>query len=138
RTVPCRSIVGWSSIAFAEDWQRASRQQNATSFFYFTTNQWKYEEAGMDTLRSPLADEERYQHPADYNILANRLGWMPSYPQFNKNSLSFAEEMKDASDDELVNEVVDQLKSEDTRFAMEDPDAPENFPRSLFVWRSNL
>ena len=24
------------------------------------------------------------------------------------------------------------------QFAVEDPGAPENFPRSLFVWRSNL
>src|SRR5699024_3378573 len=26
----------------------------------------------------------------------------------------------------------------ETDFAIADPDAPENFPRSLFVWRSNL
>src|SRR5690625_2874231 len=70
-----RPIEGWNNIAFARDWQGPPRLQNATSFFYFGTDQWKYEEAGMDTLRSPIADESRYQHPADYNVLAACLGW---------------------------------------------------------------
>src|SRR5699024_425848 len=64
-----------------------------------------------------------------------------AYPQFNKNSLAFAEEAKergDASDEAIVNRVVSDLQSEALEFAMEDPDAPENFPRTLFVWRSNL
>src|SRR5699024_5390823 len=83
----------------------------------------------------------RYQHPADYNVLAARLGWMPAYPQFNKNSLAFAEEAKEAgleSDDEIIQKVVEDVQCGKTEFAMEDPDAPENFPRTLFVWRSNL
>ncbi len=31
-----------------------------------------------------------------------------------------------------------ELKSGTLRFACEDPDHPDNFPRNLFVWRSNL
>ena len=34
--------------------------------------------------------------------------------------------------------VVEQLKSGDLKFAVEDPDAPENWPRVLTVWRANL
>ena len=34
--------------------------------------------------------------------------------------------------------MVDGLKSGHLQFACEDPDAPENFPRCLTVWRSNL
>src|SRR5690625_708397 len=137
----CRPIEGWGSIAFARDWQAPPRLQNATSFFYFATNQWKYEEEGADTLESPLAETSRYKHPADYNVLAARLGWLPSYPQFNKNSLLFAEEAAKAgkkSDEEIIEYAVEELKSGKTSFAIEDPDAPENFPRTLFVWRSNL
>lgn len=136
-----RPLEGWNSVAFARDWQNPPRLQNATSFFYFGTDQWKYEEAGIDTLTSDLADEAHYQHPADYNVLAARLGWLPSYPQFNKNSLTLAEEAAKqgkTSDEEIVEHTVEQLKSGDMSFAVEDPDAPENFPRSLFVWRSNL
>ena len=34
--------------------------------------------------------------------------------------------------------VIEQLKSGDLKFAIEDPDAPENWPRVLTVWRANL
>ncbi|MEV9641002.1 nitrate reductase subunit alpha [Mammaliicoccus sciuri] len=137
----CRPIEGWSTIAFAKDWQGPPRLQNATSFFYFATDQWKYEEAGADTLMSPLGGEARYKHPADYNVLAARLGWLPSYPQFNRNSLMLVEEAAKqgkTETKEIVGHIVDQLKSGELQFAAEDPGAPENFPRSLFIWRSNL
>ncbi|MFP3561929.1 molybdopterin-dependent oxidoreductase, partial [Paraburkholderia sp. SIMBA_049] len=35
-------------------------------------------------------------------------------------------------------DVARQLKAGTLRMACEDPDAPDNFPRNLFVWRSNL
>lgn len=136
-----RPIEGWSTIAFAKDWQAAARQQNATSFFYFATEQWRYEERSNESLKSPTSDGIGYRHPADYNVLAARLGWLPSYPQFNKNSLLFAEEagrQGRKANEEIVEEAVDAVRSGEVRFAVEDPGAPENFPRSLFVWRSNL
>ena len=34
--------------------------------------------------------------------------------------------------------VAEQLKSGALQMSCEDPDAPENWPRNLFVWRSNL
>ena len=34
--------------------------------------------------------------------------------------------------------VVEKLKSGELKFAVEDPDAPENWPRVLTVWRANL
>lgn len=137
----CRPIEGWSTIAFARDWQAPPRLQNATSFFYFATNQWKYEESGTQSLMSPLGGQARYEHPADYNVLAGRLGWLPSYPQFNRNSLQITEEATKegkTTTPEIVEYVKDQLVSGKMNFAIEDPDAPENFPRTLFVWRSNL
>ncbi|QUW21024.1 nitrate reductase subunit alpha [Sporosarcina sp. Marseille-Q4063] len=137
----CRPIEGWSTIAFARDWQAPPRLQNATSYFYFATDQWKYEEMGADLLMSPTEGKPRYEHPADYNVLAARLGWLPSYPQFNKNSLVFAEEAAKegkTSTEEIVAHTLEQIKSGEIQFAAEDPGAPENFPRSLFVWRSNL
>src|SRR5699024_2275764 len=82
-----------------------------------------------------------HQHPADYNVTAARLGWLPSYPQFNKNSLLFGEEMKDKgdfSDETILKHAIDSVKNRETKFAVEDPDNEKNFPRSLFVWRSNL
>ncbi|WP_210136118.1 nitrate reductase subunit alpha [Staphylococcus sp. GDQ20D79P] len=137
----CRPIEGWSTIAFAKDWQGPPRLQNATSWFYFATDQWKYEESGVDKLQSPLSNELKHQHPADYNVLAARLGWLPSYPQFDCNSLLFGEEVKDAGDDSneaILKRAIESVKSKKTKFAIEDPDAKKNHPKTLFVWRSNL
>ncbi|MEK4563960.1 nitrate reductase subunit alpha [Alkalihalobacillus sp. FSL R5-0424] len=137
----CRPIEGWSTIAFAKDWQATARQQNATSFFYFATEQWRYEDSGTESLKSPTAGKLHYQHPADYNVLAARLGWLPSYPQFNKNSLTFAEDAAKKgikSNQSIIDYTVEQVKSRNTSFSIEDPGAAVNFPRSLFIWRSNL
>ncbi|MFZ8166000.1 nitrate reductase subunit alpha, partial [Staphylococcus aureus] len=139
----CRPIEGWSTVAFAKDWQGPPRLQNGTSWFYFATDQWKYEESNVNRLKSPLAktEELKHQHPADYNVLAARLGWLPSYPQFNKNSLLFAEEAKDEgidSNEAILQRAIDEMKSKQTQFAIEDPDLKKNHPKSLFIWRSNL
>ncbi|HFG0380499.1 TPA: nitrate reductase subunit alpha, partial [Staphylococcus aureus] len=139
----CRPIEGWSTVAFAKDWQGPPRLQNGTSWFYFATDQWKYEESNVDRLKSPLAktEELKHQHPADYNVLAARLGWLPSYPQFNKNSLLFAEEAKDEgidSNEAILKRAINEVKSKQTQFAIEDPDLKKNHPKSLFIWRSNL
>ena len=110
----CRVPEGWGTIAFGRDWSGPPRLQNGTSFYYFATNQWRYEEIPMDELASPLVKKARYQHPADYNVLAARLGWLPSYPQFNRNSLQLFEEAKRAgaeTEKEAVQYVVDQLKN---------------------------
>ncbi len=136
-----RPIEGWSNLAFGRDWHPTSRQQNATSWFYFATDQWKYEESSVEKFKSPLGEKLKHQHPADYNVTAARLGWLPSYPQFNKNSLLFGEEMKDKgdfSDETILKHAIDSVKNRETKFAVEDPDNEKNFPRSLFVWRSNL
>src|SRR5204862_1061227 len=69
--------------------------------------------------------------------LSARLGWMPSYPTFDRNPLDLAD---DAARSELSTSdyVVAELKAGRLRFACEDPDSPENFPRVLSVWRANL
>ena len=137
----CRPFEGWSTLAFAKDWQGPPRLQNATSWFYFATDQWKYEESSVESLRSTTGGNIRYSHPADYNVLAARLGWLPSYPQFNRSSLSFFEEAKnegDTDDSNIRQKAIDAIKDRSMKFAVEDPDAKENHPKTLFVWRSNL
>ena len=62
---------------------------------------------------------------------------MPSYPTFNRNPLELCDEAAEAGRP-VGEHVVDQLKSGELSFAGEDPDAPENFPRILSIWRANL
>src|SRR5699024_4764981 len=80
-------------------------------------------------------------HPADYSVLAARLGWLPSYPQFDRSSLSFYEEAKKAGDtsaETVRQKAVDARTDRKMKLAIEDPGAKKNHPTTLFVWRSNL
>ena len=59
-------------------------------------------------------------------------------PTFNRNPLDIADEAAAEGGRPVEEYVVDKLKSGDLRFAAEDPDSPENFPRVLAIWRANL
>jgi nitrate reductase / nitrite oxidoreductase, alpha subunit len=134
----CRPVTGWSTLAFASDWQRPPRQMQGTVFWYLSTDQWRYDPFTSEVMASPLAEGRFAGRTAADNIaLASRLGWMPSYPSFNRNPLDLADEAARLDKDASAH-IVDGLKSGHLRFACEDPDAPENFPRCLTVWRSNL
>lgn len=134
----CRPVTGWSTLAFAADWQRPARQMQGTVFWYLTNNQWRYDPFTSESFASPLGTGAFAGRTAADNIaLASRLGWMPSYPTLNRNPLDLADEAE-AAGKPAAQYVVDGLKSGELRFACEDPDAPENFPRCLTVWRANL
>ncbi|WP_373370795.1 nitrate reductase subunit alpha [Lederbergia panacisoli] len=132
-----RPIEGWGTIAMARDWGGPPRLMNGTSFFYFATEQWRYEDQRMENLKSPLVDKSKYSHPGDYNVLAARLGWLPSYPQFNKSSLKMGADARGLNDN-LKKQVTEQLKNGQLKFAVENPEDRRNFPKVLFVWRANL
>jgi nitrate reductase alpha subunit len=133
-----RPQTGWLPVAFALDWVRPPRHMNGTSFWYAHSDQWRYERLHVDEILSPLADPADWPGSLiDYNVRAERMGWLPSAPQLNRNPLEVARHAAAAGKDPK-DYVVEQLKSGDLRLACEDPDAPENFPRNLFVWRSNL
>ncbi|MGB8504961.1 nitrate reductase subunit alpha, partial [Mycobacterium sp.] len=134
----CRPVTGWSTLAFGLDWQRPPRQMQGTVFWYLATDQWRYDRFTSEVMASPLAQGLfTGRTAADNIVLASRLGWMPSYPTFNRNPLDLADEATRLGKDPSTY-VVDGLKSGHLQFACEDPDAPENFPRCLTVWRSNL
>lgn len=136
-----RPAEGWATVAFARDWTMPPRQQNGTSFFYFATDQWRYESNPVDGHTSPLVDKARYTHYADYNVLAARLGWLPSYPQFNENSLTLTAQAQEHglnTNEEIAQYVAQRLKNRTLSFAIEDPDAASNHPKVMFVWRANL
>ena len=137
-----RPQAGWAPIAFALDWQRPPRHMNSTSFWYFHTDQWRYETIDADALLTPAGpNRNKGLSLADYNVKATRMGWLPSAPHFNRNPMELAEEAAraGATDEAGVSKyVVDQLKSGALDVSFADPDAEENWPRNLIVWRANL
>ncbi|BEU88096.1 nitrate reductase subunit alpha [Selenomonas sp. TAMA-11512] len=137
-----RPHEGWARVMSATDWNPAARLQNTTSFYYFATSQHRSEEVNSDELVSPLyGGKARYQNAADYNVLSARMGWLPSYPTFNKSPNQIYKDAQEAgftAEDGYKDYIVQSLKDRTLEFACEDPDNPVNFPRNLFVWRANL
>jgi nitrate reductase alpha subunit len=133
----------WSSIAFARDWNPAGRLQNAPSWHYINTDQWRYERHFTDYHTVPQHQREdsiAKGHTADLQVKAVRNGWLPFYPQFDRSSLDLPQEARAAgaaTPDEIVSWTVSELKDRRLRFSVEDPDAPENWPRVWFIWRGN-
>lgn len=133
-----RPQTGWAPLAFALDWTRPPRQMNSTSFFYNHASQWRYEKLQVKELLSPLADPQHYSgHLIDFNVRAERMGWLPSSPQLNINPLQIAARAEQAGQTAEA-WTADALKSGALRMASEQPDSGSNHPRNLFVWRSNL
>jgi nitrate reductase alpha subunit len=133
-----RPITGWSTLAFALDWNRPPRQQATTPFWFLASDQWRYQRSRAGEYASPLGRGTLKElHLADCYALAARLGWMPSYPTFDRNPLELAVEAEAAGLDP-AEYLVRELKAGRLRFAAEDPDAPGNYPRVLTLWRANL
>ncbi|MFO6419133.1 nitrate reductase subunit alpha [Hylemonella sp. W303a] len=133
-----RPQTGWTALAFALDWIRPPRQQNSTSFFYAHTDQWRYERLTMEEVLSPLADRSAFGGSMiDYNVRAERMGWLPSAPQLQTNPLQVVKDAAAAGLDPK-DYTVKSLKDGSLKMSCEDPDHPANWPRNMFVWRSNL
>ncbi len=133
-----RPQTGWQPLAFGLDWSKPPRQMNGTSFFYFNSDQWRYEKLAVSEILSPLADASKYAGSmADFNLRAIRMGWLPSAPQLDRNPLELVREA-DAAGVAPAEYALGKFKDGSLDFAYADPDAPQNFPRNLFIWRSNL
>ncbi|MGE5672556.1 MAG: nitrate reductase subunit alpha [Mycobacterium leprae] len=135
-----RPLEGLGTLAFGQDWYPGTRQMNGTSFFYFATDQYRYHESDLG-LAWPGGGKWTGMHPAEMNALAARFGWIPSFPQFTESSIETARKARAAgaqTEADIGNHVAQRLVSGDLGFAMEHPDAPENWPRVLMTWRCNL
>ena len=133
-----RPQTGWLPVAFGLDWSRPPRQQNSTSFFYAHTDQWRYETLSTREILSPLAPEGDWSGALiDYNVRAERMGWLPSAPQLRQNPLGIATRAQ-AAGLGPKDYVARALASGELELSCHDPDDPANWPRNLFVWRSNL
>lgn len=134
-----RPQTGWQPIAFGLDWGAPPRHMNSTSFFYFNTNQWQYEELEITNMLSPLANKERWQDVslADCNLNAVKMGFLPSAPFLKQNTIELSKEAEKSGID-IKEYVVKGLKEQTIDFAYSDPNHTNNHPKNMFVWRSNL
>ena len=131
-------MASWSTLAMALDWTRPPRLQNGPSFHYVHSDQWRYEKAFPD--HHPASGPFAREHFMDLQAAAVRMGWLPFYPQFNRNPIQLVRDAEEAgakSKQEITDWVVEQLRTGNIRFSVEDPDLPENWPRVWLIWRAN-
>lgn len=133
--------ASWAPIAFGGDWAGPPRLQNAPSFHYIHSDQWRYD-GNLDDVCA-VSDETHsmaHGHTADRQAQAVRSGWLPCYPQFNENNFSVVEKaIADGAntDEEVIKKVVSRLKDRSLKFSMEDPNNSESYPRVWYIWRGN-
>ncbi|EKT78848.1 MULTISPECIES: nitrate reductase subunit alpha [Rhodococcus] len=133
-----RPLTGWTTVAMGTDWTRPPRQMAGTSYWYAHTDQWRYDGYRADALASPTGRGRFHgRHTMDVMASAVAMGWTPFYPQFDRSSLDLADEAA-AQGRDVIGHVVEQLGSGELGLAVTDPDNPQNWPRVLSVWRSNL
>ncbi len=134
------SHASWSSIAFGLDWGMAPRHQNTPSFHYVHSDQWRYERGYRSYDSLPEDFPQTHDHTIDHQARAVRQGWLPFNPQFNESPLDVVRNARKGgadTDEAVVSNIVDRLKSGDLEFAIDDPDAPTSWPRTWFIWRGN-
>ena len=134
-----RPQAGWAPLAFGLDWSFPPRLMNGTSFFYLHTNQWRYERIQLKELLSPVADKKKWNGLSlvDCNAKSERMGWLPSAPQLEINPIKITQEAIKAGK-HISEYVVNQMRQGKLTMSCEDPDNEKNFPRILFIWRSNI
>ena len=133
-------MSSWSAIAFARDWGVVPRLQNAPSWHYIHSDQWRYD-AGHSTYGGGPSDSKLTEaHTADINVQAVRSGWLPFYPQFHQNSLDTVKAAKKegaTTDAAIASQVASRIQRGDLKLAVEDPDHPDAWPRLWYIWRGN-
>jgi nitrate reductase alpha subunit len=138
-----RLNAAFVNLSGALDWQRPPRLMNTTSLWYFQTGQWRYDGMTLDTQWASGAKKlPEYNHAADMNSLAVRLGWLPFFPQVDKkNPMELYRDAVNAgckTDAEVKDWIVKQFKEGKLNFAINDVDAPENRLKVVTVYRGNL
>ncbi|NYG60010.1 nitrate reductase alpha subunit [Nocardioides daedukensis] len=133
-----RPLTGYNQVANALDWSRPPRNMNQTAYWYLHTDQFRYDQFGADTLSATTGQGQLAGlSTADVIAKTARMGWSPSFPTFDRNPLEITDEAE-AAGKAVADHIVSELKEGRLGFAGEDPDAPENFPRILSIWRANL
>ncbi|MCP4457189.1 MAG: nitrate reductase subunit alpha [Cytophagales bacterium] len=129
----------WATIMSGKDWQGAARLQQGPIWHYINSSQWRYD-GNQKFYNSSPDNKLANMHTADWTVMAVRNGWMPYYPQYNKNNFEIvkdAEKSGAKNDDEIRSYIVDKLKSGDLKHSVVEPDEEINFPRVWFIWRGN-
>jgi nitrate reductase alpha subunit len=132
-------VDSWGAIMSGKDWSGPPRLQQTPIWHYMNSDQWRYDSNQAHYNYSP-ENELSKQHTADLIAKSVRNGWMPFYPQFNKNNLEIVKDANKAgavTPEEISKYLINELKKENIKYSVSDPDDEVNFPRVWYIWRGN-
>ncbi|MDP4224212.1 MAG: molybdopterin-dependent oxidoreductase, partial [Bacteroidota bacterium] len=130
----------WSTIMSGKDWGVPARFQQGPIWHYIHSDQWRYDNNQADYNSVP-GNSFSTKHTADLIARSLRSGWMPFYPQYNRNNFDVAREAMQAGagdNKRAAQFIVEALKNGELKYSVNDPDSEVNFPRILYMWRGNL
>ena len=124
-----RPLTGLQTLAFALDWVRPPRHMVADAWFYLAHRPvaLRGRAARADGLAAGAGPVRRQARAPTWCARA-RLGWLPSFPSFDRDALDLVDE---ASEGRRRSRRATSSRSSATgrlRFACEDPDAPGKHP----------
>ncbi len=129
----------WAAIMSGKDWQGPPRLQQTPIWHYINSDQWRYDGNHSDYNTVPKNDLSSL-HTADMVVKSVRNGWMPFYPQYNKNNFEIVKDAEKAgakSEEDIKKYIVEKLKSKELLHSVVEPDEEINFPRVWYIWRGN-
>jgi nitrate reductase / nitrite oxidoreductase, alpha subunit len=129
----------WGAIMSGKDWQSTVRFQQTPIFHYMHSDQWRYDGNQSDYNTVP-ENEYSSMHTADLIAKSVRNGWMPFFPQYDRNNFEIVREARKAgaTDEKGIQDyVIRQLKNGSLKYSVSNPDQEINFPRVWFIWRGN-
>ena len=88
-------MESWGSLALREGLVSALPRAERPSWHYMHSDQWRYEKSFRDYHTVPQDQPENTLadgHTADINVRAVRNGWLPFYPQWDRNPLDVVKE----------------------------------------------
>ncbi len=133
-------MASWSTLAFARDWVGPPRLQNAPSWHYLHSDQWRYDAGHKVYGANPDGGPLTEAHTADINVQAVRNGWLPFYPQFPESSFETVRRAQEAgakTAEEIIARAQERIGRRELKFGIEEVDRPECWPRVWFIWRGN-
>jgi nitrate reductase alpha subunit len=131
-----RPQTGWAPLAFATRLGASAAAAELDLFFYAHTDQWRYET--LTSARSSRRPRRRGLGRAafiDYNIRPS--AWAGCRRRRSSRPIRWTGSARQSAGVE-PRTMSCELKAGELEMSCMDPDDPNNWPRNMFVWRSNL
>ena len=136
----CRPVTGWAQLAFGAGLVPAAAADDPDGVLVPAHRPVALRPASAPTRcrRPPAHGQLAGKTTADIIAQSARMGWMPSYPTFDRNPLTLADDARGGGQAGRRLRRRRAASPAACGSPARTPTAENNFPRVLTVWRANL